>query len=162
MVVLCLLLSMPGNPVLTAFIHSCQSLYTHTREPAVLSFQPLHCHMLVKSFGPAAWCFHSFVLDFPFYTHMEVCFALFAVPALQHTTEMLWTCHLLFSFICFGYHLCTASLSPDFRIIYRNKERLFLSGFPAMLALGEIRLQILQLRMPLMATSWLSSSHSQT
>ena len=43
-----------------------------------------------------------------------------------------------------------------------GRERLFLSGFPAMLALGEIRLQILQLRMPLMATSRLSSSHSQT
>ena len=41
-------------------------------------------------------------------------------------------------------------------------ERLFLSGFLAMLALGEIRLQILQLRMPLMETSRLSSSHSQT
>ena len=41
-------------------------------------------------------------------------------------------------------------------------ERLFSSGFPAMLALGEILLQILQLRMPLMATSRLSSSHSQT
>ena len=41
-------------------------------------------------------------------------------------------------------------------------ERLFSSGFPAMLALGEIRLQILQLRMPLMTTSRLSSSHSQT
>ena len=36
------------------------------------------------------------------------------------------------------------------------------SGGPAMLALGEIRLQILQLRMPLMATSRLSTSHSQT
>ena len=32
----------------------------------------------------------------------------------------------------------------------------------AILALGEIRLQILQLKMPLMATSRLSSSHSQT
>ena len=41
-------------------------------------------------------------------------------------------------------------------------ERLFSSGFPAMLALGEIRLQILQLRMPSMTTSRLSSSHSQT
>ena len=54
----------------------------------MLSFQSLHCHTLVKSFGPAAGCFHSFVLDFHFYTHMEVCFAQFAVPALRHTTEM--------------------------------------------------------------------------
>ena len=43
-----------------------------------------------------------------------------------------------------------------------GRERLFSSGFPVMLALGEIRLQILQLRMPMMATSRLSSSHSQT
>ena len=58
----------------------------------------------------------------------------------------------------------SSSLSPDFRIIYGNDkkmgERLFLSGFPAMLALEEIRLQILQQRMPLMATSRLSSSHA--
>ena len=41
-------------------------------------------------------------------------------------------------------------------------DRLFLSAFPAILALEKIRLQILQLSMPLMATSRLSSSHSQT
>ena len=44
----------------------------------------------------------------------------------------------------------------------REGREIFSSGFPAMLALGEIRLQILQLRMPLMAISRLSSSHSQT
>ena len=40
--------------------------------------------------------------------------------------------------------------------------RLFSSAFPAILALEKIRLQILQLSMPFMATSRLSSSHSQT
>ena len=43
----------------------------------------------------------------------------------------------------------------------REGERLFSSGFLAMLALGKIRLQTLQLRMPSMATSQMSSSLSQ-